>query len=319
MAYFRKFRKSGVLRNKSTYTKYKQIRYVKGIKQPSDKMGKYSRPPTLQKVIQLINRKVSAVVENKKSANFEFDDNVLKYTTGQAPVWYTTGTNYNHIFDISNGSGEFERIGNKFKLKKWMVKGFIYPAPQPSGFNNMEGYALYHSFQGKVTVYLGKRINGDRITGQIEQLFQNGNTNIDPVGAVKEQIYHINDDKYKIYWKRSFNVGMSAPLYSNYTTPSHSGDPGDPLATLAVNTILPNNDLKLHRQFTIDITKYIGKNATIKFNDDNPAAQIPAPMQGLALFATFAPFTSDIVAATAPAAQSFYKIWSNTYYEYEDA
>jgi len=318
MGYFR--RKSGVLKNNKSYTKYNRVKYVRGIKQPNDKMKAYGKPPTLQKVIQLINRKVSSVIENKKSANFETDSHVVLYANStSAPVWFGTGTLFNTMFDISNGSGEFERIGNRYKLKKWMIKGFIYPAISAGNdFNSLQSYYLANTFQGKITVYLGKRVNGDRTTGQLEQLFQNGNTNLDPLGAVKEQIYHINDDKYKIYWKRSFNVGMSAPLLNNYVVPSSSSDPGDPLGNLAVNSILPNNDLKLHRQFTIDVTKYIGKNATIKFNDNNAAAQIPAPMQGLALFATFAPFAQDI-APTTTLLNSFYKIWSNTYYEYEDA
>jgi len=200
-----------------------------------------------------------------------------------------------------------------------MIKGFIYPGiPLSNDFNTMQDYYLNQTYQGKITMYLGKRINGDRTTGQLEQLFQNGNTNLDPEGKVKEQIYHINDDKYKIYWRRSFNVGMSAPILNNYTVPTSSSDPGDPLGMLAVNSILPNNDLRLHAQFSIDITKYIGKNATIKFNDNNISAQIPAPMQGLALFATFAPFAKDI-APTTTLLNSFYKIWSNTYFEYEDA
>jgi len=316
MGYFR--RKSGVLKNNKSYTKYNRVKYVRGIKQPNNKMGAYAKPPTLQKVIQLINSKVSAVVENKKSANFETDEYIVHYANSTSPpVWWGTGTLYNNIFDISNGAGEFERIGNKYKLKKWMIKGFIYPAPIAQNFTNND-ISLPNTFQGKITVYLGKRINGDRITGQLEQLFQNGNTNIDPVGAVKEQIYHVNDDKYKIYWKRSFNVGMSAPLMNNYQIPSSHTDPGDPLAASNVN-IFPNNDLKLHRQFTIDITKYIGKNATIKFNDNNIAAQIPAPMQGLALFATFAPFSANLDPTGQTALNSFYKMWANTYFEYEDA
>ena len=196
-----------------------------------------------------------------------------------------------------------------------MIKGFIYPALVPASGDNSNN--LINSFQGKITVYLGKRINGDRITGQIEQLFQNGNTNLDPVGEVKEQIYHVNDDKYKVYWKRSFNVGVSTPNYNLYRQPSTGPDPGDQVAVLNEN-IYSNNDLKLHSQFTIDVTKYIGKNATIKFNDNNPTAQIPAQMQGLALWATFAPFSQNINPA-AGGLNSFYKIWSNAYYEYEDA
>ena len=311
MAYFRK-RKTGVQKGKNTYTRYNRVKYVRGIKQPNNKMGEYARAPTLQKVVSLINQKMSAAIENKKSANFEFDDHIVKWAPSTNPVWYGTGTLYNTMFDISNGAGEFQRLGNKYKLKKWTIKGFIYPSLNA---NTKLSDCLGNSYQGKVTVFLGKRINGDRITGQLENLFQNGNTTIDPVGAVKEQIYNINDDKYKIYWKRSFNMGLAAPLTSNYDSPATPGG-RDPLANLNYN-VYANNDLKLHRQFNINVTNYIGKNATIKFNDNNATAFLPAPLEGLSLFAVWAPYVQDLSAEAQ--INSFYKIWSNATYEYEDA
>jgi len=158
MPYFR--RKTGVQRGKNTYTRYNRVKYIRGIKQPNNKMGEYAKAPTLQKVVQLINRKMSSVIENKKSSNFEFDDHIVKWAAGQSPVWYITGTTYNNIFDISNGPGEFERIGNKYKLKKWMIKGFIYPSiPGEQNWNNLVDNALLHSFQGKVTIYFSLKTN----------------------------------------------------------------------------------------------------------------------------------------------------------------
>jgi len=311
MGYFR--RKSGVLKSNKSYTKYKRVKYIRGIKQPNDKMGKYAKPPTLQKVIQLINSKVSSVIENKKSANFEIDNVVLNYTTISGPIWYNTGTTYSTMWNMGNGTGEQERIGNRYKVKKWTIKGFIYP--NFSATNSMSGSAMADSFQGKITVYLGKLTNGNQLPQSLSLLFQNGNTDVDPLGKVKEQLYPINTDKYKIYWKRTFNVGCSTPNYNQYTAIS-GPDPGDPVAGLPVN-VYSNNDLKLHSQFTIDVLKYIGKNATIKFNDGDQTAYIPSTMKGLTLFATFAPFVNDLAASATP--NSFYKIWSNTFYEYEDA
>ena len=312
MGYFRK--RTGVLRSNRTFTKYNRVKYVKGIKQPNDKMGKYAKPPTLQKVIQLINSKVSSVVENKKSANHEIDANVLNYTLLSGPIWFNTGTTYSTMWNMGNGAGEQERIGNRYKVKKWTIKGFIYPALHEGGdYNDIERYYLPHSFQGKITVYLGKLTNGNQLPQSLSLLLQNGNTDVDPIGKVKEQLFPINNDKYKIYWKRTFNVGFSAPLQSNFsnnTTPNHN--------VLNVNSILPNNDLKLHSQFTIDVLKYIGKNATIKFNDGDQTAYIPSSMKGLTLFATFAPFDKDLTGDDR-VANSFYKIWSNSFYEYEDA
>jgi len=319
MAYYRKKR---TYKSKTTGTKYVRHKYVKGIRQPNNQMGRWGRPPTMSKVISMINTKLANAIENKLSSNHENTQPICLWNpTATTPNWYHYP--YTNFFDVNPGAGEFQRIGNRFKLKKWIIKGLIYPdAMMEDDINNIGQGAfsntfIGNSYAGKVTVFLGKVVDGTVSLQTLPNLWQNGPTSITPVGGVYEQLYTVNKDVYKIYWKQEFNMGMSNMPLTQYgvNTAVNNAQNG----YLNINT-LPNNDLKIQRQFYIDVTKYIGKNATIKFNDNSPQAYIPSSLEGLALFAVFAPYNGSLIKPTAAAANnSFFKIHTTSFYEYEDA
>jgi len=322
MALYRNYRrKTGIQKGKSTYTRYNKISYKKGIKQPQNQMGRWGRPPTMSKVISMINTKLANAIENKLSDNHENSQSVALWSpTATTPNWYHYP--YTNFFDVNPGAGEFQRIGNRFKLKKWIIKGLIYPDAMMENDITSLGQTVFsntfiaNSYAGKVTVFLGKVVDGTQSLQTLPNLWQNGPTSITPVGGIYEQLYTVNKDVYKIYWKQSFNMGMSNVPINQYGVSSGANATN---GYLSVNT-LPNNDLKIQRQFYIDVTKYIGKNATIKFNDNSAQAYIPSSLEGLALFAVFSPFNGSLIKPTAEAANnSFFKIHTTSFYEYEDA
>jgi len=326
MAYYRKSRKyrgkTGVIRSKKSYTAYDKIRYVRGVKQPQNKMGAYGRAPTLAKVITLINKKMGSMMENKRSDNHEYTTPIATWGPGAGvPVnWFHYP--FTNFFDVNPGAGEFQRIGNRFKLKRWIIKGLIHPNAMEE--NNVDlgqtawsNTFLRNSYAGKVTVFLGKITNGEATTQNLPAFWQNGATSITPTGTVYDQLYTVNNDVYKIYWKQSFNVGLADIAINQYGVSNTVNN--QPNGYLSVNT-LPNNDLKLKAQFYIDVTKLIGKNATIKFNDNSTQAIVPSSLRGLALWAVWSPFNGNLTQASATAANnSFYSCYTTSFFEYEDA
>jgi len=317
MVYYRKKR---TYKSKTTGTKYVRHKYVKGIRQPNNQMGRWGRPPTMSKVISMINTKLANAIENKLSDNHEFSKNIAIWSpTATTPNWFHYP--YTNFFDVNPGAGEFQRIGNRFKLKKWIIKGLIYPDAMIEDATSLGQTAfsntfLGNSYAGKVTVFLGKVVDGTVSLQTLPSLWQNGATSITPVGTIYEQLYQVNKDVYKIYWKQEFNMGMQNVPINQYGVSSGANATN---GYLSVNT-LPNNDLKIQRQFYIDVTKYIGKNATIKFNDNSPQAYIPSSLEGLALFAVFSPFNGNLTKPAVEAANnSFFKIHTTSFYEYEDA
>ena len=305
MAYFRKFaRGRGVRRGNYNNVKYVKQEYKRGIKQVNNKMGIYAKRPTLQKVIQVVNKAINKNAENKLSNNTTYTQAIVNYS-GVKPQWWIYP--FDTLFDMSAGTAQAQRIGNRFKLKTWKIKCLISPKT-----NQGDSGILPNTFQGTITVYLGKQINGKSIfdNTQLEKFYQNGNTSIDPIGNRLEQLYTVNTDIYKIYTKRTYKMGVAAIADRQQTVTG-----GVTTQTAAMNN---NNDMKLSQIFTIDVLKYIGKNATIKFNDSATSAQMPSSMEGLHLWAVFAPITGDI-AQSISFPNSFYEMTMNTFFEYEDS
>jgi len=306
MAYYRKsYRKTGVLRKRLNYSKYTRKAYIRGIKQVTDKMKQYAKPPTLQKVINIVNKAVNKNVENKMSNNTSQDLPICIFS-GATPQWWITS--FSNFFDLGPGVAENQRIGNRFKLKSWKIKCLV--SPTTDGLVNLQAY-LSSSYQGTLKVFLGKQISGgNNITPALTNFYQNGNTSISPVGAKLEQLYTINNDVYKIYTTRTFKMGMSA-------VPDMAQTETGGVTTQLINTN-PNNDFSLTKTFTIDVLRYIGKNATIRFNDASTTAQVPSTMEGIYLWALWTPVTGDLSPQpTRP--NSWYRMTMNTFFEYEDA
>jgi hypothetical protein len=272
-------------------------------------MEKYSRAPTLQKVIQIVNKAVNKNVENKMSNNLIVDLPICIFST-TAPQWWITS--FSNFFDIGPGTGQNQRIGNRFKLKTWKIRCLI--SPTSDGQINLSSY-LPNSFQGTLKIFLGKQISGgNNITPALPNFYQNGNASISPVGAKVEQLYTINNDVYKVYTSRTYKMGMSAvPAMAETETV------GTPSVTNQLIQMNPNNDFSLTKTFTIDVLKYIGKNATIKFNDASTTAQVPSTMEGLYIWALWTPITGDLANQGSTKNTSWYRMTMNTFFEYEDA
>jgi len=307
MPYFR--RKTGVLRNRRSYTRYSKKKYISGIKQVTDKMKTYAKAPTLQKVIQIVNKAVNSNVENKMSNNTTQDIPICIFSSPTPQWWVHSFANF---FDLGVGTAQNQRIGNRFKLKTWKIKCLVSPTTDGDPTIPVSSF-LPNSFQRTLRVFLGKQIGGgNNITSALANFYQNGNTSISPTGAKLEQLYTINNDVYKVYTQRTYKMGMSVVPDTAQTIIAGGN------TNQLINTN-PNNDFSLTKTFTIDVLKYIGKNATIRFNDGSTTAQVPSTMEGLYLWALWSPVTGSLANQGADKNTSWYRMTMNTFFEYEDA
>jgi len=203
----------------------------------------------------------------------------------------------NGIWNIQQGVGNESRVGNKIKVKKWLIKGLIQPVD-----NADPAFTIAESYVGYVTVYLG-RLNttqpgGNVVPGDLHNLLQEGNQALAPTGSAWEMMYATNTDRYKVYAKKTFKVGQSFSVAAN---------PGK----------WENNDFNLTSKFTFDVTKYVFKNRHIMYDDNAPEPQ-NFDMGSLCVWCTFQPavgiFTVNLGAQT-----SFYQVQFLSYGQYEDA
>lgn len=245
---------------------------------------------------------------------------------------WVAGSSSNAMTTITQGPAVNQRIGNKIKIKRWIIKGIIQPnnaydnTPSTAGTPAGGGQPAVQPVNGKlintgtgyIDIYFGKlTLNNSAIPDTLQSFFQSGNTDITPTGNTQEQLYNINRDLYKIYYHKRFKMGATA-------LSTIGGTFGVGTNTNLGVTIGQSNDFGLTRSFGFDVTKYILKNHSLKFDEISTIA-LDSNMENLTLFAIFHPVVGN-VSRTTPVlgnvsvySKSFYELNCMSYFEYEDA
>lgn len=264
----------------------------------------YRKKVPKQSFTQRVQKIIAGNVENKLSAQYNTNFPIMRWPTGQTlPEWNIV--RMTDIFDKSQGTNQVTRIGNQIKLKRWIIKGCLHPNQDVNPTDATDQYLRY-SFQGYATVYLMRKVDCTTVQSSLTKLFQNGSTYTDPVGSYLDHLLKVNNDSYKVYWRRRFKLGPSA---------TYEGTGG-------TNRMLNNNEFKLVSDFGIDICKYLGKNHIIKYEDGLDNALVSPQMENLVLAVTWSPPFGAMSAqgtSTQSQSKSFYNMTTAMYYEYEDA
>jgi hypothetical protein len=148
---------------------------------------------------------------------------------------------------ISQGTGQGQRVGNKIETTKASIKMMFFPALYNAETNPIPSpqivkiWGLWY----KLGDYSGAP------PASLEDMFQSGNTSIDPQGILLDDFLTVNKNAYKVAFTRTFKVGNQAQTGNNNVA----------------NGIFTNNDFKLNAKSTIDYTKHLIK--TQNFNDTN--------------------------------------------------
>jgi hypothetical protein len=282
----------GVLRNKPKAVIKKKV------------WRNFKRNQNNKNIIRIVKNELARNIENKCSGAINSNTPILKWPSGQNnPEWVCV--RMNDLFDKAQGTSQSTRVGNSIKLKRWVIKGTLHPNQEVNMTDTTSQYLRY-SLQGYATLYLLRKKSTDTVQAWIQKLYQDGASYADPTGSYIDHMMKINTDSYKVYWSRRFKLGPSS---------SYEGTGG-------ANRVLNNNDFKLTADFGLDITKYIGKNKIIKYEDGSTIAQYPPEMKGLVLCCVWSPPFGNMGAAGqvgTTASTSFYNLTTSMYYEYEDA
>lgn len=149
---------------------------------------------------------------------------------------------------IAPGTRQGERVGNKIETTKATIKMMFLPAlydplvnPTPAP-QIVKIWGLWY----KLGDYSGAPL------ANCQDMFQSGNTSIDPTGRLMDDFLSVNKDAYHVCFTRTFKIGNQ----SNLAGPTQQG-----------NGVNLNNDFKMNAKCTIDYTKHLIKHQ--KFNDLN--------------------------------------------------
>lgn len=250
-------------------------------KAPARKMVKkvMKKRATISPVVKAyVKRALHKEIENKSPTPINAQDVQI------VPITNTTSFGtliaLSDVWTISQGVGQGNRIGDKIRPVKWILRGYIHN----NSATAVPAVVKMFVFKQKLTY---ESPTGAAYSGPVD-FFQYGSTSIGPANNYQDLLREVNKDKYQVYTTRSFKI---APAGS------------------AGNT---NNDFNTVGKFTINLTKY--QKHTLTYND----AVVNTP-QNSGLFVCFALAeyggTTKTVWAAGEAPQISYDVIA----EYEDA
>lgn len=145
-------------------------------------------------------------------------------------------------YQITQGPGQGQRIGNKIRTQKVMLKGVL--SINPIDAQNI----LPVPIELKVWFMRRKRDFGTPNASDMLNLFQDGNANSSLTGTLRDMIMPFNSDFFTLYKSRQFKLGFAQ-------------------ADSAFNS-QANNDFKMNIKYKVDLTRAFPTNMT--YNDTVP-------------------------------------------------
>lgn len=145
---------------------------------------------------------------------------------------------------ISQGVGQGERVGNSIRSHKLIYTGVLAPNAYDATYNAIP------QPQEVLFMVLRRKDLGDGQPTSLTGLYQVGNSQTNPTGAMIDVLRDINEDLYQVAYRRIFKVGPAANNASGNSNTYQRFE---------------NSDFKYNCKFRMDLTKYIDK--IVKFND----------------------------------------------------
>lgn len=322
-----------------SYGRYNRRRRMVAVKPSSarkytPRRKNYSKKPQIS-FAKKVNAVIARNVENKYSNTILYKEPVItqlqSMTSGAFGVvttdpkkffTWSPGNSANGMTTISQGTAVNQRVGNKIKIKRWIIKGIIQPnnsmsnaPPTGSVTANWSDGKLLNTLCGYVDIYFGKyNLNVAPVDAELTKFYQSGATDYTPTGLTTEQLYNVNRDLYKIYYHKRFKMGANSTAHAG-TSPNENA--------------AQSNGFNLTRSFGFDVCKYVLKNHILKFDEAINVALDPN-MENLTMWAIFHPAAGNVgltaispifspYPATTSLQSSFYEINCMSYFEYEDA
>lgn len=266
------------------YSKKKIVKKVS--KRPVGRKA-YAKP-SVSLVKKMIKREIARDVETKQFNQYDLGTNIYPINHASFVDSITPVAPSSEGVIIFQGTGQGDRIGNKIKIKKVVLKGTMHPLPYNATTN-----AAVVPVQVKFWFFYDRE-NPTSVPNPTSDFFQFGNTVSSMQNDLVDLWAPINKDKYTVLMTRTFKLG-----FAQFTT----------TGTVVSNSGTPNNDFKMNANFSFDLTKYMPTHYTYRDNNSNPTTR-GLYWMAQAISATGTQFS----ATTVPAQMS----WTHTV-EYEDA
>lgn len=196
-------------------------------------------------------RTYSAMSEDKSREYFNFGRDLYSATSGPFAASNIIACNFsNSAIDILQGTGNGQRVGNKVRVKKFMMKGTLLP--KGSDVNNPTPKPM----QVKMYFFYD-RTNPTAVPNPLADFYQFNSTSSAITGDLTDLWCPVNEDKYRLLGVRQFKIG-----FQEYWSGSNVAS--------TLGTGFPNNDFKLNANFSVNLKKWLPK--LVRYNDNNADA-----------------------------------------------
>lgn len=217
------------------------------------------RPRIAGMVKKIVRQAIARNVENKRLTT-EFTKNLFHSGAGtnfrdQNIIALCPNSALGSIYQMVQGTGQQQRIGNQVRLKKLIFRGIMAPNPYSATTNPTPNPVMIQMF----IISMKRNVPSSSIA-EVNNVFQNtffanGSTSLGALGTLYDAVTPINTDQVTLHYKRTFKLG-----YENYSGVTGGADTGQTKAS---------NDYKLNQRFSINLAKYMTK--VWKFNDNEGA------------------------------------------------
>lgn len=201
------------------------------------------------------------------------DNNIIQLTPSDA---------LGNIYQMVQGVGQQQRVGNQVSPVKIIFRGIMAPNPYNATSNPAPNPVMIRMYILSTKRNVAGQSIADIYNICNNTLFANGNSSLGMLGTLYDIVTPINNDVVTCHFMKTFKLG-----YAGYTGVTGGADVGQTKAS---------NDYKLNHRFSLNLTKYFTK--VWKFNDNAGATT------SRQVFAVFQPinFNGSIpTAATTPA------------------
>jgi len=209
-----------------------------------------ARRPALRREIKSV---ISRMAENKTQQVYIQDQPIpssssVVYLDQVKPVSpHASG------IQIGQGTGAGNRIGNRIRTKKLVVKGTISALP----YNSLSNPAPVPA-QVKMFIFYDKRFPNAQ-PSPAPDFFQLGNTYAPFQNDLTDMWAPINDDIYRVVATRTFKLGYSEVTGTGSTVGAQ---------------YFANNDFKFNANFSVDLTKVFSKLVTYDGVTATPTSKV---------------------------------------------
>lgn len=156
-------------------------------------------------------------------------------------------TPYQGYVTMAQGPASNQRIGNKVRPHRCILKGIVWPAPYDSLSNPTPEPFYFRIWLFRLKPQQGVTIEAARAVVD-GSFFQYQGANLGIFGTLNDMNYAYNTEAVSVVATKTFKIGFS--VYNGTSSASN---------VAAAAQSYANNDFKLNRMFRWNITKYLPK------------------------------------------------------------